>query len=288
MSKKPLDLLTAALRYAELGLSVVPVHTIKDEGSCSCKDGKACGSPGKHPRTQHGIHDATRDRAAIESFWARWPDANIGIATGRASGIVVIDVDPRNGGLETFERLQAELGPLPTTPMAFTGGGGAHLIFNLPAITVRKASAGPGIDVLGDGCMMVAPPSCHVSGESYSWDEGLCLDNIRRVSLPRSWLERLDGNRACPPDSAKLNAGAVPQGQRNTHLMRVAGGLRRSGLSETAILAALKAENVAKCSPPLDEAEVDKDRGQYWAVSADLAGKRRRPGRTRNESFASG
>src|SRR5262249_11756881 len=124
MSKKPPhDLLTAALRYAELGLSVVPVHSINGDGWCSCRDGKSCASAGKHPRTQNGIYDATRDPDKIESFWARWPDANIGIATGRASGIAGIDIDPRNGGLETFEKLEADLGRLPKTPTASTGGG---------------------------------------------------------------------------------------------------------------------------------------------------------------------
>jgi putative DNA primase/helicase len=251
-------MLTAALQYAALGLSVVPVHSIKDDGRCSCKDGQSCPSPGKHPRTSHGIRDATRDPTEIESFWAKWPDANIGIATGRPSGIAVIDIDPRNGGLETIEHLEADLGALPKTPMAFTGGDGAHLIFNLPAIAVRKRAAGPGIDVLGDGCMMVAPPSGHVSGERYSWEQGLSPDDIRPADLPHKWLERLGGGKTTfvvPPASG---AGAIPQGQRNTHLTSVAGALRRSGLSETAITAALKAENMVKCNPPLDEAEVQK------------------------------
>jgi putative DNA primase/helicase len=268
--KPPHDLLAAALQYAARGLSVVPVHTIKDDGSCSCREGKSCPSPGKHPRTLHGVYDATRDRGEIESCWTKWPDANVGIATGRASGIVVIDVDPRNGGLETFERLQSELGPLPETPMVFTGGGGAHLVFELPPITVRKHTAGPGVDVLGEGCMMVAPPSLHVSGKRYSWEKAPCLDDITPASLPRSWLERLKGSRACPADSAKLNASAISQGQRNTHLTRVAGGLRRSGLSDSAMLAALKAENVAKCDPPLDDAEVEKiaaSIGRYPVIS---------------------
>jgi putative DNA primase/helicase len=259
MSQKlPIDLLTAALRYAALGVSVVPVHSIKDGGWCSCKDGKSCTSPGKHPRTPHGIRDATRDPAEIESFWAKWPDANIGIATGRASGIAVIDIDPRNGGLETFENLEADLGTLPKTPIALTGGNGAHLIFNLPPVSVRKSAAGTGVDVLGDGCMIVAPPSGHVSGERYSWEQGLSPDDIRPADLPRKWLERLGGGKATPVVPAASSAGAISQGQRNTHLTSVAGGLRRSGLSQTAMTAALKAENVATCNPPLDEAEVEK------------------------------
>src|SRR5262249_62164654 len=62
MSKKPPhDLLTAALQYAALGLSVVPVHSINGDGWCSCRDGKSCARPGKHPRTQNGIYDATCD-----------------------------------------------------------------------------------------------------------------------------------------------------------------------------------------------------------------------------------
>ena len=66
--KSPHDLLTAALQYAALGYAVVPVHSIKNDGSCSCKDGKSCNSPGKHPRTQNGIYGATRDPDKIESF----------------------------------------------------------------------------------------------------------------------------------------------------------------------------------------------------------------------------
>ena len=259
MSKPPPpDMLAAALRYAAHGLPVVPVHSIKSDGSCTCKDGKVCNSPGKHPRTQHGVHDATCDKAKIESFWSKWPNANIGIATGRVSGFVVINIDPRNGGLETFERLEADLGPLPETPTAFTGGDGAHLLFDLPLIAIGKDAAGPGVDVLGDGRMMIAPPSLHISGQRYSWEEGRSLENMKPPVLPRRWLERLGGRRAVPANSAALGASAIPEGQRNTHLTGVAGGLRRSGVSEAAMLAALKAENLAKCNPPLDEAEVEK------------------------------
>src|SRR5262249_31457654 len=272
MSKKPPhDLLTAALQYAAVGLSVVPVHSINGDGWCSCRDGKSCASPGKHPRTQNGIRDATRDPTEIERFWSKWPDANIGIATGPASGIAVIDIDPRNDGLETFENLEADLGRLPKTFMAWTGGDGAHLMFNLPRIALPKAPAGPGGDVpcggglagrgvgvLGGGCMMVAPPSRHASGDRYSWEEGRSPDDIRPADLPRKWLERLGGSKATPAVPTASSAGAIPQGQRNSHLTRVAGGFRGSGLSQTAMTAALKAENVGTCNPPLGDAEVEK------------------------------
>src|SRR5262249_54881192 len=75
---------------------------------------------------------------------------------------------------------------------------------------------------------------------------------------------------ASPADSTKLSARAIPQGQRNTHLTSLAGSLRRTGLSQAAMIAALKAENVAKCDPPLDDAEVEKiaaNIGRYPAIS---------------------
>jgi putative DNA primase/helicase len=106
--------------------------------------------------------------------------------------------------------------------------------------------------------MMVAPPSRHVSGGRYSWAPSLSPDDVRPADLPRKWLERLGGGKATPVVPAASSAGAISQGQRNTHLTSVAGGLRRSGLSQTAMTAALKAENVATCNPPLDEAEVEK------------------------------
>src|SRR5262249_31391106 len=188
MSKKPPhDLLTAALQYAAVGLSVVPVHSINGDGWCSCRDGKSCASPGKHPRTQNGIRDTTPDPTEIERFRSKWPDATIGIAMGPASGIAVIDIDPRNDGLETFENLEADLGRLPKTPMARTGGDGAHLMFNLPQIALRKAAAGPGVDVLGGGCLMGAPPRRHASGDRYSWEEGRSPDDIRAAARPRKW-----------------------------------------------------------------------------------------------------
>lgn len=68
-----------------------PIYEALSDGTCSC--GKpACSDEGKHPRCEHGFKDATTDRAQIQAWWQRWPNANIGIACG-AAGWVVIDVD---------------------------------------------------------------------------------------------------------------------------------------------------------------------------------------------------
>src|SRR5579863_10148090 len=77
----------------------------------------------KTPLTEHGCKDATKDPAQIRAWWQRWPSGNVSIATGAASGVAVLDVDPRHGGDDTLEALQAELGKLPETPTVLTGGG---------------------------------------------------------------------------------------------------------------------------------------------------------------------
>ena len=271
---------TQALEYAAGGLSVVPLYTVKN-GQCSC--GQFCGRPGKHPITTHGVNDATTDRNQIKTWWAKWPDANIGIAPGRGRDILVLDIDPRNGGNEQLRKLQRKLGPLPQTVTGKTGGGGQNLFFKLPSFKVRKDNAGKllgrGIDVLCDGCIVVAPPSRHASGQRYAWVQGKSFRDIEPAKVPKPWRNRLRGDTAkkSTRDNAKTpTPGHVQQGQRNNHLTRLAGALQRSGMSPEAILAALRAQNDAQCNPPLDLSEIKqivKSIGRYPALGdgADAA-----------------
>ena len=99
-----LTMMDHALRYAAGGRHVFPLHWPRD-GVCSC-GGPDCSSPAKHPLTPNGLNDATVNTETIRDWWTRWPDANIGIVTGQASGIVVVDVDAGHGGLEAWAELQ--------------------------------------------------------------------------------------------------------------------------------------------------------------------------------------
>jgi putative DNA primase/helicase len=270
-----------ALKYAKLGLPVVPLHTIVD-GRCSCGS-VDCASPGKHPRTSHGVKDATADRDQIKRWWAKWPDANIGLAPGRERDILVLDIDPRHGGDKRLRRLERKLGALPETVTAKTGGGGWHLFFKHPSFKVRKDTAGKllgrGIDVLSDGCIVVAPPSRHASGRRYAWVKGKSFQDMEPAKVPRACSNRLRGNAAnkLTRNNVKPQTpGRVPEGGRNNHLTKLAGVLQRSGTSPEAILAALRAENGAKCDPPLDVSEIRqivKSIGRYAALGdgADAA-----------------
>jgi hypothetical protein len=75
------------LRYASLGWPVFPVHSIEN-GVCTCRKGRNCGSPGKHPRTKKGFKAVTTDKTKIHRWWKDHPESNIGIATGKVSGLV--------------------------------------------------------------------------------------------------------------------------------------------------------------------------------------------------------
>jgi P4 family phage/plasmid primase-like protien len=253
-----------ALRYAELGLPVVPIYGVHD-GECTCRAGQDCERPGKHPCTPHGVHDATTDREQIVSWFTKWPTANVGIKTGRHSGIIVFDIDPRHGGGETLKELEQTLGQLPDTPAAWTGGGGAHFIFQYPPFEIRKDTAGKilghGIDLLADGCFIVAPPSRHISGKRYSWEAGLSLDETTPAPLPNAWLRRLrrarEGHTAGDPVAAR-NTGVFLKGDRNNQLTSIAGKYRAMGQPLAIISTQLERINATKCKPPLPQAELDR------------------------------
>jgi len=253
-----------ALSCAWRGLRIVPMY-MAHKGICACSKGEACERSGKHPITLHGVNDATTKRNRIKRWWTSRPDANIGIATGSKSGIVVLDIDPRNGGNRRLKRLKKELGPLPDTVTALTGGGGRHFVFKYPSLAVRKDTSGKkfgkGVDVLSDGSIMIAPPSRHATGKRYRWEEGKSFRDLKPATLPKTWLDRLRGNGSAESGKDKPSVqteGRILEGQRNTCLTSLAGTLQQGGASPATIAAALMAENNAKCSPPLDRSEVER------------------------------
>jgi putative DNA primase/helicase len=260
------------LQYASLGLPVIPIHGISG-GRCTCQAGQDCPRPGKHPHTAHGVHDATTDPDQIKSWWEKWPDANIGIETGVGSGIVVLDVDPRHGGRETLEELEKRLGQLPDTVTAWTGGGGVHMIFESPSFETRKDTSGkvlgPGIDLLTNGCLIVAPPSRHFSGQGYKWETGLSLLEMKPAVLPSAWLDHLrrSSRRHTTMKSGGVSSsGIFVEGERNNQLTSIAGRDRASGIPLGIILSRLEEINATRCKPPIGQAEIEnivRSIGQY-------------------------
>jgi hypothetical protein len=215
--------ISRALFYAQkMGWPVLPIFEIED-GCCAYSLGKKCSHPGQHPRTAHGVHDATSDPSIIRAWWGKWSNANIGVATGCKSGIVVIDVDPRNGSHETGKVLLEQLGRLPRSIKSRSGGGGTHYIFKYPDFTVHRDSnaklLGPGFDLLSDGSYFIAPNSTHRSGKKYYWVEGQSPGEIEPAALLNAWLQRLRPPLA--PEVRQVRgdgAAEIVEGQRNNQL----------------------------------------------------------------------
>lgn len=198
-------ILSAALSYARRGWRVLPLYEPRN-GGCSCQRGALCTSPGKHPRTSGGLSDATADELVICEWWRTWPTANIGIRTGAASGVNVVDIDNRHLGDETMDELEKANDALPLTVEAFTGAG-THLYYRYDEKWRTGSNVlGQGVDVRSDGAYVVAPPSIHVSGREYAWNVDAHPEDISLASAPR-WMRDLA--RAKEKDLALPADGSV-------------------------------------------------------------------------------
>src|SRR5262249_45555766 len=128
--KKSSSLLEAALDYAARGWLVVPLHDVA-AGHCSCRNTE-CGTPGKHPRTKHGLKDGTVDAGMIRRWWKKWLNANIGVCTGPDSGIWMLGPDGEEGKAALSDLVRKYSG-LPQTLTARSGSGGKHHCYRWPA-----------------------------------------------------------------------------------------------------------------------------------------------------------
>lgn len=262
-----------ALAYVKAGWKVLPLHDAV-RGRCSCRFGEGCTSPSKHPRTNHGVQDATLDPERVRQWWSKWPTANIGIATGE--WFFVLDIDPRNGGDRALRLLEEKEGRLPATITVETGGRGKHFYFrSQPIPGTSKSRIGQGIDVKGAGGYVVAPPSIHVSGNRYIDRGGVAFEPASVVGAPDWLLRRLAEPRSSSkPSLVRLvSEESVRVGMRNDALTRLGGWLRHLGRSPSEIEVALLDENRSRCRPPLREDEVRKiarSVGKYDSAAEEL------------------
>ena len=234
--------LDAALHYAhDLHLSVIPLH-----------------ERSKKPVFLEWQNIATTDESMITKWWTQQPLCNVGIATGRKSDMFVLDVDPKNGGDESYETLIARHGQFDDTWTQITGSGGKHLFFRMPAFDIgNKVGIMPGIDIRGTGGQIVAPPSIHPdTGKRYMWD-GLREPGEAGAPLAEApgWLLDMLLPKVAP-GGVKSVEPQIRHGQQHMALVSLAGQLRRMGLTGDEIFPSLWAVNVSRCERPGPESNI--------------------------------
>lgn len=171
------DVLDAALSYGRAGWGVIPLHWPVGPDRCSCGGSGPKHATGKHPRIAKWGPDCVEgegsscDPEVIAEWWRERPRSNVAVETGWGSDFFVVDVDGEKGAA-SLAVLEHDFGALLPTVEARTGGGGRHLLFQHPGrdfeVTTRSGIL-PGIDIRGDGGLIVAPPSLHKSGSRYEW-----------------------------------------------------------------------------------------------------------------------
>lgn len=232
----------AALEYINLGLAVFPLK-YRD----------------KTPLTPNGCKDATRDAAIIKGWWQRWPNANVGIATGSISGglfVIDLDIDDQKGinGYHTLRDWEREHGEFPDTWSSITGRGGTHLFFRTNKKVQNRGGILEGIDVRGEGGYIVAPPSVHQNGNAYEWE--YAPDEFELAEASDLVLKFLETKKTTHTEFKAPDI--IQDGKRNDTLYRLACSLQAKNLSDEAIKAALEIENETRCKPPLDDEELEK------------------------------
>ena len=203
--------------------------------------------PDKRPYTAHGFQDASTNLEAIEDWWRQWPDALIGVPTGRASRIVVVDVDPDGAAWYREHADRLGCGRVHRTRR------GHHLLYRAPeAVEIRNSASqiARGIDVRGAGGYIIWWPAHGFAA----------LGNLADITEPPPWLLELLVRPAAAaqavPESSAVGSGKIGAGRRNEFLSREAYRLRKQGATVEQIGDVLEALNSSRCSPPLSDNEV--------------------------------
>lgn len=254
-----------AVSLAARGMSVIAVHGIREDGSCTCGD-RDCDRPGKHPRGRWRERcTAAAGPDLVRREFDRDPESNVGIVTGSISKIVVIDVDSAEGRTALESAWGLKEGQLPLAPIVKTGGGGWHIYARWPGAD-RAPRTGvrvlPGVDIRAEGAFVVAPPSRHISGSSYEWLPGRSLDEVEIPDIDLTPFiqqrgrrrEDSEGNPSTWYEAALLQG--TPPGGRNDMAARLAGRYFSLGLTRVEAKELLSAWN-SRSSSRLGVDELD-------------------------------
>lgn len=239
------ELLEAAIAYSKLGWRVFP-----------CVPGE------KRPATPNGFYDSTTDINQIQAWWAK-TDFNIGVRMGPESGLMVLDIDQKSGGMESLNYIESLMpdGRMPDTLSAVTGGGGYHYFWRYDHKIPNIQGMLPGVDLLAYNHYVVASPSR--TKEYYEWDGGMSPSawgtsppSIAEIPPPLHELIRNRGFQL-KKEASRVNLNEkVSKGNRHEALKRLALSLHRGGCGPEAMTFLLGQFNQKMCEPPKEEKEI--------------------------------
>lgn len=251
-------------KYCEIGWRIFPVEIY-------AKDGKIV----KKPLIEGWITKATNKYDEAMELFKPYTWVQIGVATGKGSGITVIDIDVKQGknGFQTLETLNI---PLPYTPTATTPTGGKHKFFKYTEQLKNSVSTIEAVDVRNDGGFIVLAPSSFPGGEKYEWNIYEEPWNLILADIPKELLDALK-----PKLKQTTGPRQVPElikaGERNDKMFKEACSMRERGYNEEEIMGGLKIFNKTRCQTPLPENEL----AQICASSAKYLIGDQKSGKTR-------
>lgn len=204
---------------------------------------------GKKPLVDWKSYQQERcEEADLSTWWDKWPKANVGVITGKISGVTVVDIDT-DKGKQTIAQYISGI----KTPTAKTQKGGTHLYFQyVPGLTnsVRRLD---GIDLRNDGGFVVAPPSVGMWG-TYEWVKGLEPGITPFAPMPPALIEAFKNQpkkEAEAQPARVVDEAAFGHGKRNDTLFHYALALARGGHANEAALVSMLEPLNKLCRPPL-------------------------------------
>jgi hypothetical protein len=243
-----------ALDYVGRGWHLTPIAGVTQNGECTC--GRSdCVKPGKHPLQRNWIQRASVDPETLHMWFGGHPELNVGIVP--RDDLIIVDIDSPQATEGRF---------LPPSPAVRTSRG-HHLYYR--GIARKRNNLLPGLDIVANGGMVVAPPSHHHSGSTYAWADYLSPDDLR-IAGPPKWLtdglavadEVEDSIFSSGAPLAVTRSRPIPPGHRNSTIYSMGCSLRSRGFEWDRVATTLERMNQALCKPPLSDTEVD------WIVSS--------------------
>ncbi|MBJ6799327.1 DUF3987 domain-containing protein [Geomonas propionica] len=202
---------------------------------------------GKKPRIRWTDFQSRLATQEELTHWFADGRNNIGIVTGKISGLVVVDFDTN----EAIE--MAKIKNFPKTALVKTGRGyHAYCRYREGVRNFQKRDDLPGIDLRGDGGFVVAPPSIHASGAVYTWVPNRSIGDLPLADLPGWIYASKPADKAAITDLLK----GVSEGGRNNAVTRVAGSVISKGYNLAEAIRFCLTWNTTSCKPPLTEDEV--------------------------------